>query len=47
LCARYSTEELALIRDFTVRAREMADEETRKVREQRPAAKRPKTPKKR
>src|SRR5262245_24965598 len=33
LCARYSTEELAVIRDFTVRAREMAAEETRKLRD--------------
>jgi len=33
LCARYSTEELAVIRDFTVRSREMAGEETRKLRE--------------
>ena len=33
LCARYSTEELAVIHDFTVRARRMADEETRKLRE--------------
>jgi DNA-binding MarR family transcriptional regulator len=41
LCARYSTEELALLRDFTTRAREMADEETRKLREEKPAAKRP------
>ena len=34
LCARYSTEELAVIRDFTMRAREMADEQTRKLREE-------------
>src|SRR5262245_43548130 len=33
LCARYSTEELAVIRDFTARACRMADEETRKLRE--------------
>jgi DNA-binding MarR family transcriptional regulator len=33
LCERYSTEQLAVIRDFTRRAREMADEETRKLRE--------------
>jgi DNA-binding MarR family transcriptional regulator len=33
LCGRYSTAELAVIRDFTVRAREMAAEETRKLRE--------------
>jgi DNA-binding MarR family transcriptional regulator len=32
LCAGYSTDELAVIRDFTVRARQMADEETRKLR---------------
>jgi DNA-binding MarR family transcriptional regulator len=40
LCARYSTEELAVIRDFTARAREMAGEETRKLREEK-AGKRP------
>jgi DNA-binding MarR family transcriptional regulator len=33
LCARYSTDELAVIHDFTVRACRMADEETRKLRE--------------
>lgn len=33
LCASYSTEELAVIRDFTVRSRQMAIEETRKLRE--------------
>src|SRR5262245_47207006 len=38
LCARYSTEELAVIRDFTGRACEMADEETRKLRAQTAAA---------
>jgi DNA-binding MarR family transcriptional regulator len=32
LCARYSTEELAVIRDFTVRAHQMAIEEARKLR---------------
>src|SRR5262245_5202965 len=31
LCERYTTEELAVIRDFTVRCRQMADEETRKL----------------
>jgi hypothetical protein len=34
LCARYSTEQLAVIRDFTARACRMADEETRKLREE-------------
>jgi DNA-binding MarR family transcriptional regulator len=33
LCASYSAEELAVIRDFTVRSRQMAIEETRKLRE--------------
>jgi len=33
LCSTYSTEELAVIRDFTVRSRQMAIEETRKLRE--------------
>jgi DNA-binding MarR family transcriptional regulator len=33
LCSRYTTEELAVIRDFTARAHEMAIEETRKLRE--------------
>ena len=33
LCASYSTEELTVIRDFTVRSRQMAIEETRKLRE--------------
>jgi DNA-binding MarR family transcriptional regulator len=33
LCTRYSTRELAVIRDFTARASEMAHEETRKLRE--------------
>jgi DNA-binding MarR family transcriptional regulator len=32
LCGRYTTEELSVIRDFTVRARQLADEETRKLR---------------
>jgi DNA-binding MarR family transcriptional regulator len=32
LCGRYSTEELTVIRDFTVRARQMAEEETQKLR---------------
>jgi len=40
LCARYSTRELAVIRDFARRANEMALEETRKLREA--AAKSPK-----
>ncbi len=34
LCARYSTRELAVIRDFTIRASQMALEETRKLREE-------------
>jgi DNA-binding MarR family transcriptional regulator len=34
LCGRYRTAELAVIRDFTARACQMADEETRKLREQ-------------
>jgi DNA-binding MarR family transcriptional regulator len=42
LCERYSTEQLAVIRDFTRRAREMADEQTRQLREETPAVKRPK-----
>jgi hypothetical protein len=33
LCADYSTEELAVIRDFTARAHQGAYEEIRKVRE--------------
>jgi DNA-binding MarR family transcriptional regulator len=33
LCARYSTQELALSRDFTARASQMAHEETTKLRE--------------
>jgi DNA-binding MarR family transcriptional regulator len=33
LCARYSTGQLGVIRDFTARACRMADEETRKLRE--------------
>jgi DNA-binding MarR family transcriptional regulator len=37
LCARYSTEELALIREFTVRAHQMALEEARKLRDGGPA----------
>jgi DNA-binding MarR family transcriptional regulator len=32
LCARYSTEELAVIRDFTARAHQMAIDEARKLR---------------
>jgi DNA-binding MarR family transcriptional regulator len=34
LCARYSTRELAVIRDFTARANQMALEETHKLREE-------------
>ena len=37
LCARYTTEELAVIRDFTARAHQMAFEEARKLA-QSPAA---------
>jgi DNA-binding MarR family transcriptional regulator len=33
LCERYSTQELAIIHDFTIRAQEMTYEETRKLRE--------------
>jgi hypothetical protein len=33
LCECYSTDQLAVIRDFTMRARQMAGEETRKLRE--------------
>jgi len=33
LCERYTTEELAVIRDFTDRCRQMAEDETRKLRE--------------
>jgi DNA-binding MarR family transcriptional regulator len=33
LCESYSTEELAVIRDFTIRAQQMTREETRKLRE--------------
>jgi DNA-binding MarR family transcriptional regulator len=33
LCESYSTDELAFIRDFTMRARQMAVEETRKLRQ--------------
>jgi DNA-binding MarR family transcriptional regulator len=47
LCARYSTEELAVICDFTARACRMADEETRKLREGSPAGKRARPAKKR
>jgi DNA-binding MarR family transcriptional regulator len=38
LCARYSLEELAVIRDFAARAHQMAQEETRKLRQEGPAA---------
>jgi DNA-binding MarR family transcriptional regulator len=38
LCARYSLEELAVIRDFAARAHQMALEETRKLRQEGPAA---------
>jgi DNA-binding MarR family transcriptional regulator len=34
LCARYSTQELAVIRDFTARAHQMAYEEARKLRDE-------------
>jgi DNA-binding MarR family transcriptional regulator len=34
LCARYSTQQLAVIRDFTARAHQMAYEETRRLREE-------------
>jgi hypothetical protein len=37
LCERYTTEELAAIRDFTARVHEMATEEARKLREAGPA----------
>jgi DNA-binding MarR family transcriptional regulator len=37
LCARYSTQELAVIHDFTVRAQQMAEQETRKLRQGAPA----------
>src|ERR1700731_2261550 len=43
LCECYSTDELAVIRDFTMRARQMAGEEVRKLRE---AATFPQRPKK-
>jgi len=33
LCARYSTEELGVIRDFVARAHQMALEEARKLRD--------------
>jgi DNA-binding MarR family transcriptional regulator len=38
LCANYSTEELAVIRDFSVRSRQLAMEETRKLREMTPSS---------
>jgi hypothetical protein len=37
LCERYTTEELAVIHDFTIRARQMTDEETRKLRAEGPS----------
>jgi DNA-binding MarR family transcriptional regulator len=40
LCERYSTRDLAVIHDFTVRANQMAYEETRKLRESGAGAKR-------
>jgi DNA-binding MarR family transcriptional regulator len=42
LCECYSTDELAVMRDFTMRARQMAAEETRKLREAATVPKRPK-----
>jgi hypothetical protein len=48
LCARYSTRELAVIRDFTARAHQMALEETHKLRDEGTAAgsaRRARTPK--
>jgi DNA-binding MarR family transcriptional regulator len=39
LCERYSTQELAVIHDFTTRAQQMTLEETRKLREEGAAAK--------
>jgi DNA-binding MarR family transcriptional regulator len=42
LCECYSTDELAVMRDFTTRARQMATEETRKLREPATAQERPK-----
>jgi DNA-binding MarR family transcriptional regulator len=33
LCSRYTTEQLAVIHDFTVRCQEMANDETQKMRE--------------
>jgi hypothetical protein len=33
LCERYTTDELQVIRDFTERSCQMADEETRKLRQ--------------
>jgi DNA-binding MarR family transcriptional regulator len=44
LCAHYSTRELAVIRDFTARARQGASEEIRKLREGGGSAKGPKAP---
>jgi DNA-binding MarR family transcriptional regulator len=43
LCARYSTAELALIRDFTAKAHQMAYEEARKLRSQAEAPRRTRT----
>jgi DNA-binding MarR family transcriptional regulator len=45
LCGRYSTQELAVIRDFTARARQVAYEEARKLREGAAPAKGPRGPK--
>jgi DNA-binding MarR family transcriptional regulator len=39
LCERYSTRELAIIHDFTIRAQQLAYEETRKLREEGASAK--------
>jgi DNA-binding MarR family transcriptional regulator len=38
LCSRYSTEELAVIRDFTSRAQQLAMDEARKLRSANPSA---------
>jgi DNA-binding MarR family transcriptional regulator len=46
LCAGYSVQELILIRDFAARSRQVAEEETRKVREE-ATPQRPRTPQKR
>jgi DNA-binding MarR family transcriptional regulator len=43
LCARYSAQELAVIRDFTARASQMAHEETTKLREGAAGGRQPRT----